>query len=37
VHRIWKAFGLQPHRAQTFKLSRDPQFVAKVGSVGGTV
>src|SRR4051794_3642007 len=30
VHRIWKAFGLQPHRAETFKLSRDPQFVAKV-------
>jgi transposase len=33
VHRIWKAFGLQPHRAETFKLSRDPQFVAKVRDV----
>ena len=30
MHRIWKAFGLQPHRAETFKLSTDPQFVAKV-------
>ena len=35
VHRIWKAFGLQPHRAETFKLSRDPQFVAKVRDVVG--
>ncbi|MDP9385185.1 MAG: IS630 family transposase [Actinomycetota bacterium] len=35
VQRIWKAFGLQPHRAETFKLSRDPQFVAKVRDVVG--
>ncbi len=35
VHRIWKAFGLQPHRTETFKLSRDPQFVAKVRDVVG--
>ena len=35
VHRIWKAFGLQPHRAETLKLSRDPQFVAKVRDVVG--
>ena len=35
VHRIWRAFGLQPHRAETFKLSRDPQFVAKVRDVVG--
>jgi transposase len=35
VHRIWKAFGLQPHRSETFKLSRDPQFVAKVRDVVG--
>lgn len=27
VHRIWKAFGLQPHRTETFKLSTDPQLV----------
>src|SRR3954453_16602846 len=35
VHRIWKAFGLQPHRTETFKLSTDPQFVAKVRDVVG--
>jgi transposase len=35
VHRIWQAFGLQPHRTETFKLSRDPQFVAKVRDVVG--
>ncbi len=35
VHRISKAFGLQPHRAETFKLSRDPQFVAKVRDICG--
>jgi len=35
VHRIWKAFGLQPHRQDTWKLSRDPQFVAKVKDVVG--
>jgi len=35
VHRIWRAFGLQPHRAETFKLSRDPQFVARVKDVVG--
>jgi transposase len=27
VHRIWRAFCLQPHRTETFKLSTDPQFV----------
>ena len=30
VVRIWHAFGLQPHRRETFKLSRDPLFVDKV-------
>jgi transposase len=35
VHRIWKAFGLQPHRQDTWKLSRDPQFVAKVRDIAG--
>jgi transposase len=30
VVRIWHAFGLQPHRRETFKLSRDPPFVDKV-------
>ena len=35
VSRIWRAFGLQPHRQETWKLSRDPQFVAKVRNVVG--
>jgi transposase len=35
VHRIWKAFGLQPHRSETWKLSRDPQFIEKVRDVVG--
>ena len=35
VHRIWKAFGLQPHRQDTWKLSRDPQFIEKVRDVVG--
>ena len=30
IHRIWQAFGLQPHRSETFKLSSDPFFVEKV-------
>jgi transposase len=35
VQRIWRAFGLQPHRLETFKLSTDPEFVAKVRDVVG--
>jgi len=35
VQRIWHAFGLQPHRLETFKLSTDPDFVAKVRDVVG--
>ena len=35
VSRIWRAFGLQPHRTKTFKLSKDPQFIDKVGDVVG--
>jgi hypothetical protein len=30
VQKIWRAHGLAPHRLRTFKLSRDPQFAAKV-------
>ena len=30
VHRVWKTFGLQPHRSTTFTLSTDPLFVEKV-------
>ena len=29
VLRIWRAFGLQPHRQETFRLSGDPLFVEK--------
>lgn len=35
VQRIWKAHRLQPHRVETFKLSRDPQFVEKLRDVVG--
>jgi len=35
VHRIWKAFGLQPHRQDSWKLSKDPQFIEKVRDVVG--
>ena len=30
VHRIWQAFGLQPHRTKSFKLSPDPLLIDKV-------
>ncbi len=35
VHRIWKTFGLQPHRQKHFKLSTDPFFVDKVRDIVG--
>jgi transposase len=35
VSRIWRAFALQPHRAETWKLSRDPLFIDKVRDVVG--
>jgi transposase len=35
IHRIWKAFCLQPHRSDTFKLSTDPLFVEKVRDIVG--
>jgi transposase len=35
VSRIWRAFALQPHRHETFKLSRDPLFVEKVRDIVG--
>lgn len=35
VHRIWRAFGLQPHRQRYFKLSTDPFFVEKVRDIVG--
>src|SRR5580692_6828218 len=35
VSRIWRAFGLKPHVVETWKLSTDPQFIAKVRDVAG--
>ena len=35
VSRIWRAFNLQPHRAETFKLSTDPRFIDKVRDIVG--
>lgn len=36
IRRIWTAFGLQPHRSETFKLSSDPLFVDKVRDSSGS-
>src|SRR5580704_12317638 len=35
VNNIWRAHNLQPHRTQTFKLSRDPKFLEKMTDVVG--
>jgi transposase len=35
VSRIWRAFGLQPHRSETFKISADPFFIEKVRDIVG--
>lgn len=35
VSRMWRAFGLQPHRSKTFKLSPDPWLVDKVRDIVG--
>lgn len=35
VGRIWRAFALQPHRSETFKLSKDPLFIEKVRDIVG--
>jgi len=35
VHRVWQAFGLQPHRQKHFKLSTDPFFIEKVRDIVG--
>ena len=35
VSRVWRAFGLAPHRQDSWKLSKDPLFVAKVRDVVG--
>jgi len=35
ISRIWRAFSLQPHRTETFKLSKDPLFIEKVRDIVG--
>ncbi len=35
IVRAWHAFGLQPHRTETFKLSTDPYFIEKVRDIVG--
>ena len=35
ISRVWRAFALQPHRSETFKLSTDPLFIDKVRDVVG--
>jgi transposase len=35
VNRIWRAFGLQPHRTEPFKLSKDPLLIEKVRDIVG--
>src|SRR5258706_1174034 len=35
VSRIWRAFGLRPHRSETFQLSNDPLLVDKVRDIVG--
>jgi transposase len=35
ISRIWRAFGLQPHRVETFKLSPDPLLIDKVRDIVG--
>ncbi len=35
VSRLWRAFGLQPHRSEAFKLSTDPLFIEKVRDIVG--
>lgn len=35
INRVWRAFSLQPHRTETFKLSADPLFIEKVRDIVG--
>ena len=35
VSRIWRAFGLKPHRSETFQFSKDPYFIEKVRDIVG--
>jgi hypothetical protein len=35
VQRVWRAFGLKPHRSEAFTFSSDPEFVEKVRDIVG--
>jgi transposase len=35
ISRVWRAFGLQPHRTETFKMSPDPLLIPKVRDIVG--
>jgi hypothetical protein len=35
VHRLWQKYGLQPHRSESFKFSRDPEFEGKLADIVG--
>jgi transposase len=35
ISRVWRAFGMQPHRSESFKLSPDPQLIEKVRDIVG--
>lgn len=35
IHRIWKKYGLAPHRVETFKFSTDPNFDSKMADIVG--
>ena len=37
ISRIWHAFGLQPHRTDTFKLSPDPLLIEKERDIAGCI
>src|SRR5487761_680455 len=37
IHRIWRAFGLQPHRARHFQLSKDPFSSRRYGTLSGCI
>lgn len=37
VSRIWRSYNIKPHRAETFKLSRDPKFLEKLTDVVGFI
>ena len=37
ISRIWRAFGLQPHRSESCKLSKDPLFIEKVRDIVGSI